>query len=274
MRRHLTFDCSGDRLAATLDEAPNDIGGSTGIIIISGGNEVRAGAHRGQAMLAAQLAEQGIPVFRYDRRGIGDSEGVNGGFEGSADDIAAALACFREQAKIERVVAFGNCDAATALAMHHQSAAPDALVLSNPWVIEEGGIGHSPKQIRDRYWAKLRSPRALWAYVTGGMNLKKLGAGLKAAASTQVAPSGLAERIAQGLAGYDGDITILLATGDRTAQQFAERLKEPALTHVVSSPRCDIRTYDSTSHSYAREADQNWLVEQLIGAVRKVERAA
>lgn len=273
MRRHLSFDCCGDTLAGTLDDALDGSGGKTGILIISGGNEVRAGAHRGQAKLAAQLAERGIPVMRYDRRGIGDSEGSNGGFEASADDIKAALACFRAEANVARVVAFGNCDAATALAMYPQPSAPDVLILSNPWVIEEGGIGHSPKQIRQRYWAKLRSPRALWHYVTRGLNLKKLGAGLKAAASNSTAPSGLAERMAEGLADYEGAIIILLAQGDRTAQQFAERLAEPALARIAASPRVEVRHYASASHSYASEADHDWLVEQLVGAVRTIEGA-
>ena len=76
MRRLIVFPCAGERLTGTLDEAP----GKTGLLIVSGGNEVRMGAHRGMASLAARLAASGVPVFRYDRRGIGDSTGSNGGF--------------------------------------------------------------------------------------------------------------------------------------------------------------------------------------------------
>ena len=94
-RRHLVFACEGSRLAGTLDEA----GGATGLLIVSGGNEVRAGAWNGQAQFAARIAAAGFPVLRFDRRGCGDSEGPNGEFRASAPDIAAALAAFRANAR-------------------------------------------------------------------------------------------------------------------------------------------------------------------------------
>ena len=37
MRQHFTFACAGETLAATLDSAT----GSTGLLIVSGGNEIR-----------------------------------------------------------------------------------------------------------------------------------------------------------------------------------------------------------------------------------------
>jgi len=44
-RRHLTFTCKGEPLAGTLDDAP----GKVGLLIVTGGNEIRAGAFSGQA---------------------------------------------------------------------------------------------------------------------------------------------------------------------------------------------------------------------------------
>src|SRR3546814_5070051 len=66
----------------------------TGLLIVSGGNELRSGAHRGMAKLAARLSRDGFPVFRFDRRGVGDSEGENGGFLSSGPDIAEEVAAF------------------------------------------------------------------------------------------------------------------------------------------------------------------------------------
>jgi len=95
MRELTNFPCEGDTLIGTLDDAP----GTTGLLIVSGGNELRCGAHRGMALLAADLAAAGIPVFRFDRRGIGDSDGANHGYQDSGPDIAAAVRAFRTLAR-------------------------------------------------------------------------------------------------------------------------------------------------------------------------------
>ncbi|WP_334007723.1 hypothetical protein [Sphingomonas aerolata] len=114
MRRLIAVPCEGETLVATLDEAA----GATGVLIVSGGNEIRSGAHRGMAMLARRLAAGGTPVFRYDRRGIGDSSGENRGFLSAQADLVAAAAAFRAAVPhVTRLVGFGNCDAASALAL-------------------------------------------------------------------------------------------------------------------------------------------------------------
>jgi pimeloyl-ACP methyl ester carboxylesterase len=141
MRRMIDFACAGDQLVGTLDEGQS----TTGLLIVSGGNEIRSGAYAGQAMMAGLFATMDIPVFRYDRRGIGESEGLNNGFESSADDIAAAVSAFRAAAaQVTRIVAFGNCDAASALALYHDGLELDALILANPWVIESTASDDSP----------------------------------------------------------------------------------------------------------------------------------
>ena len=115
MRRLVNFSCEGQSLSGTLDSALS----KTGLLVVSGGNEIRIGAHRGMAKLAGDVAAAGHPVFRFDRRGIGDSEGENGGFTKSGPDIAAAIAAFRDACpELIRIVAFGNCDAASALLLH------------------------------------------------------------------------------------------------------------------------------------------------------------
>ncbi|WP_308223027.1 hypothetical protein [Sphingomonas sp. J344] len=139
MRRLTHFQCAGETLAATLDEAA----GTTGLLIVSGGNEIRIGAHRGMAELGAIIAASGHPVFRYDRRGIGDSSGENNSFESTAQDICEAAAAFRREVpQLTRIVAFGNCDAASALILFHAGAPIDALILTNPWTIEPGADGN------------------------------------------------------------------------------------------------------------------------------------
>ncbi|MEL0252278.1 MAG: hydrolase 1, exosortase A system-associated, partial [Novosphingobium sp.] len=174
-RQHLTFVCDGETLVGTIDRETATH--ATGLLIVSGGNELRSGAWSGQAQLAARLAGEGYPVFRYDRRGVGDSTGENLSFRHSGPDIAAALAAFRTAApQLSRVVAFGNCDAAAALMLNAPRLAVDALVLANPWTIdgEEAPQAMPASAIRNRYIEKLKNPREVWRLLTGGVDLAKL----------------------------------------------------------------------------------------------------
>ena len=197
-------------------------------------------------------------MFRYDRRGVGDSSGVNCGFRESRADIAAALAAFRAAAPgLRRVVALGNCDAASALMLFAPDLAVDALVLANPWTIEGAGDAvQAPAALRRRYAAKLADP-AEWKRLLGGaIDLRKLASGLRQAAAP--APrSALAEQMRAGLARFDGAVTILLATHDRTAELFTAAWGE--------DPR--VARFASASHSFADEAAREWLLARVLEAL-------
>lgn len=255
-RRHFSFACEGATLAATLDEAS----GTTGLLIVSGGNEVRSGAWAGQALLAAEVATAGYPVFRFDRRGVGDSDGPNGGFRTSGPDIAAALAAFREASpNLTRIVAFGNCDAASAL-MLGSSTGCDALILSNPWTIEGDGSDDAapPQVVRAHYRQRLSDPRALLRLLTGKVSPGKLIASLRDALRPAPPPSSLAQEMAVGLGQFGGPVTILLAERDRTAQAFLA-------TWDKHDTR--LRTCPGASHSYVETPARDWLREQVLAVL-------
>ena len=263
MRRMIGFDCQGDRLAGTLDEA----NGTTGLIIVSGGNEIRSGAYGGQASMAQHFAALGFPVFRYDRRGVGESEGINHGFESSAGDIAAAIAAFRTEAPlVERLVAFGNCDAATSLGLFHHALEIDALLLANPWSVETScanpdvPIPPSAAAIRARYLSRLKSPRSLIDLVTGKIDLKKLAGGLAKAAQKD-APSSLAERLATALVASATPIHILISERDSTAMAFMAAWKSAFFAEAWD--KVAVAGFDTASHSFADAASRQWLYAQL-----------
>lgn len=259
-RRSLIFACGTDRLAGTLDIAE----GRTGLLIVTGGNEVRSGAFGGQAQLAARIAAAGHPVFRFDRRGIGDSEGENTGFRGSANDIAAALAAFREHApQLSRVIAFGNCDAASAL-MLSGGAGTDGLVLSNPWTIDLAASDSDaapppPAALRARYLEKLTNPREIMRLLRGGVDLSKLRKGLRHALRGAPTRSNLAQDMESGLAGFAGPVVILLSSEDRTAQLFEA-------TWPPSDPR--LRRCRGADHAYSAPPHRAWLEAELLRCLR------
>ena len=235
MRRLIAFSCVDETLVGTLDEAS----GKTGLLIVSGGNEVRAGAHRGMAALAAELAAGDVPVFRYDRRGVGDSEGENEGWSESADDLAAAVAAFRAEAPwVDRLIGFGNCDAATALALFGRAAGLDTLVLANPWTGDEARDGlPPPAAIRARYAARIADPRQWKRLMTGDVRLGTLLKGMRKAVG--FAPRPLAHRIAAAKPAL-----VILADRDATAQAFRAALPR-------SARDLPITTIDTASHSFA-----------------------
>ena len=254
-RRHLEFACEDETLVGTLDEAP----GAHGLLIVTGGNEVRAGAFNGQAQLAARIAEAGHPVFRFDRRGVGDSSGENRGFRESGPDIAAALAAFRMvHPALDRIVAFGNCDAASAL-MLASGAGCDALVLANPWTFEDSEQDTlPPAAIRARYARKLSNPREWLRLASGQVDLGKLAKGLRGAASPPAPPSTLAQAIANNLARFGGPISILIAERDRTGQAFIA-------SWDAQDPR--IQICPSASHAFVEAPAREWLFSRLIAAL-------
>jgi exosortase A-associated hydrolase 1 len=251
IRRQITFTCKGATLLATVDSA----GGTTGLLVVSGGNELRAGAWAGQAMFAARIAANGFPVFRFDRRGVGDSEGTNAGFRDSGQDIAAALAAFRaEMPQVTRVIGLGNCDAASAL-MLAGGAGLHALVLSNPWTIEGDDDAPPPEVLRDHYRRRLADPAALARLLTGKVSPTKLLASLRDALRKPPPPTSLAQDMAAGVAGFAGPIRFLVAERDRTGQAFLSTWdKEDKRVHLCPG----------ATHSFVEPHARDWLVGQVL----------
>jgi len=244
MRQFLTFPCAGVDLAATLDEAA----GATGLLIVGGGTEIRSGAHGGMAQLAATVASAGWPVLRYDRRGVGDSGGEDPGFADSAADIAAAAAALRRRLPPGgKVIGFGLCDGATALALHHHEAGLDALLLANPWVVEPVGDLPPPAAVRAHYAARLTDWSFWKRLLTGGVDFRKAARGVASLGAT--ADDSLSTRVAASLIAGDRPLAILLASGDGTAIAFDTAWRDTAFAPLHE--RTEIVRLDTPSHTFA-----------------------
>jgi exosortase A-associated hydrolase 1 len=260
-RRHFTFECDGNQLAATLDEAP----GKVGLLLVSGGNEVRAGPWGSQAQMAAAVAKAGYPVLRFDRRGVGDSEGGNGGFASSRSDLAAAIAAFRREVpSLERIAGMGNCDAASALMLAAGSGC-DGLVLGNPWTfdVEQAADATSMpvSALRAHYKRRLTDPRALLRLLTGKVALGKLVGSLTGTVGADAPPGKLAVEMQTGLARFEGPVAILLAERDRTAQAFLANWDR-------QDPR--IARCPGASHSFVEPEARVWLEAQVRAMLERL----
>ena len=258
-RRHITFACGDDTLAATLD----GIDGRVGLLIVSGGNELRSGAFSSQAQIANKIAFSGHPSFRFDRRGVGDSNGENLGFRHEVADISSACGEFRRLCpSLQKIVAFGNCDAASAL-MLLNGAHCDALVLANPWTFDEDAAADMPPEaIRARYAQKLANPREWVRLLRGGVSFTKLASGLTRIFSKAQGKSNLAGDMRQGLEAFEGDVSFLIAGRDRTGQAFR--------SVWGTDDRIEVR--DGADHAFSAPQDREWLTAQLLSALDEQAR--
>ena len=271
-RRHISFDIDGALLHGTIDR-PDDAP-KTGLLIISGGNEVRSGAHAGQARIAQALCNKGYAVMRFDRRGIGDSSGENGGFLSSKNDIAAALDCFRAHCpELNNIIAFGNCDAASALMLFQSHIGFDGLILANPWTMDAAAPDNqaeaktelpSASAIRQRYWQKIKDPGAVLRLFTGKVDLKKLASGLNRARTNDDQPTQLAGHMAAECAAIKAPTAIILAEQDRTAMDFIAAWKNDIFESARNNPHITIQKCKSASHSFADTVSFEMLKQHIL----------
>jgi len=241
LRIILPIRCEEDTLLATRD-GPADA--TTGWLFVIGGTQTRVGPHRLYERLATRLAKAGDAVFRFDRRGVGDSTGEDRGYLASGADLAAAAEAFRRECpKLERLLGFGLCDGATALALHGAPLGLDGAVFANPWVVERQDDLPTAAAIRGHYRQRLLDPAAWRRLFSGRVDFVKLARGI--ARSQAKEDDTLVRRFADGLPPAS---RIVLAEGDGTAQAFASAWGDmPA----DSLPAHAIQRIATASHSFA-----------------------
>jgi exosortase A-associated hydrolase 1 len=259
MRRLLTFPCEGATLGATLDAAEGD----TGLMLVTGGSQTRIGSHRMYENLAEALAENHISCLRFDRRGVGDSEGEDPGFRGSAPDLIAAASALRAACpRLTRLYGFGLCDGATALALFGDEARLDGLILVNPWLVEAEAGDPPPAAIRAHYRERLLSLEGWKRFLSGRVNYGKLLRGIRKMGGA--APTSLGRDVAEALARHRLPTQWILATGDATAIAAEAEFATPDYRRLAIEPM----RVDTDSHTFARRGDEAALLDLVMESIR------
>ena len=268
----LVFDCLGEKLLGivALPETPQ----RTGVLIVVGGPQYRAGSHRQFLLLSRTLAAAGYPAMRFDYRGMGDSGGELRNFEAVDGDIAAAIDAFMAASPgLEQVVLWGLCDAASAslLYLHaHKDERLGGLVLLNPWVRSEATLArahirhyYAQRLLQLEFWRKLLSGKlGIWRAV-GGF----LGAVHQARQpSSEGAPQGLSpyqERMLRGLSGFREATLVILSGNDYTAKEFIDSTRaSPAWTAALSAGNVAVEEVQDADHTFS-SVDWRAQVERL-----------
>lgn len=277
----LTFACEGETLMGVLHHpvagAPPEAA-ATGVVVIVGGPQYRAGSHRQFVHLARALAAAGHPVLRFDVRGMGDSTGTLHHFEQITPDIGAAIDALQHRAPgVERVVLWGLCDGASAALLYlhdRQDARVRGLCLLNPWVRSE----HTQAQARLRhyYLDRLRSPDFWRKALTGRVGVRSAGellASLRAltrpagaTASLPLAP--YTDRMAGSLARFTGRVHIALSERDYTAREFEERVRADGnWTRALSrTDRC-LEPLPDADHTFSTPSSKGLVASRTVAWV-------
>jgi exosortase A-associated hydrolase 1 len=229
--RALQFSCVDDTLLGVVTAAAQPA--PTGVLIVVGGPQYRAGSHRQFVQLARALAAAGYTTLRFDVRGMGDSTGALRSFEALHDDIACGIdALMHAEPRLQRVVLWGLCDGASAALMYVQSAADRrvaGLALLNPWVRSEQSLArthvkhyYTRRLLQADFWTKLlRGGVGLRALQDLAGSLRALGVRTPSgAAADQELPYQL--RMAQGWERFGGPILLMISDSDLTAREFID----------------------------------------------------
>lgn len=267
------IDSNGVELPAVLHAGA--AGASTGVIVVVGGPQYRVGSHRQFVLLARSLAAAGVPVLRFDYRGMGDAGGDDVGFEGAGPDIRAAVDAFTERVPgLTGVVLWGLCDAASASLFYAPGdRRVTGLVLLNPWVRTDSGEARA--YLTHYYGGRLASGETWRRLFRGDIRVldavrSVLGLARRAFRSARpadAAPS-LPDRMRAGLEAFQGRVLLVISGQDLTAAEFLDVVQGcPRWQQALDRPtvrRVDLpeanHTFSTAAHrDRVAEATREWL---------------
>lgn len=270
----IVIPCAGDHLVGIVTEPANANGQA--VVILPGGPQYRAGAHRQNVLLARALADKGVSVLRFDCRGMGDSSGDHPGFSQTMDDLAAAIMAIRAATKATRQTFIaGLCDGATAAALFTASAPPreaaiDGLILLNPWARSERT--RAAALTRAYYPRRLVAWEAWRKLLQGKLGLRTVASeflsGFRQARSPEAAGDDLPRRLEANLSRSTCPTLIVLAGLDLTAAEFdmavlsSPRLRRQSGVTVTRLPEADHTFTARPAWGHAVASIQDWLDRQ------------
>lgn len=282
VERGVSFHCAGCWLYGVLS-LPADVPPSArGVVMVVGGPQYRVGSHRQFTLLARELASQGVPVLRFDYRGMGDSEGDPRDFSDVEPDLRAAIdAFFVEVPGTTEVVLWGLCDAASAAMFYaHQDQRVAGMVLLNPWARTEEGAARA--YLRHYYLSRLFDP-GLWKKIAAGRFdlaaalrsfrglLGKAARGASAssqpAEAAQAASPSLPQRMLDGYSRFRGHTLFITSGADLTAREFEALASGRGWRRAMRGKRVARQRLRDADHTFSRTEwrDQvaRWTAEWL-----------
>jgi uncharacterized protein len=243
---------------------------TVGLIIVVGGAQYRVGSHRQFVLIARELAAHGVPVMRFDYRGMGDSEGELGQPEPCEhldSDIRAAVDALLDRLPdLEKVVLWGLCDGASAILLYaHQDPRVQGAVLLNPWVRTPG----ARSVIKHYYFRRLADPHVWRKMLQGHFHIVESVKSVlllfatdgnsnaleQPDAEDMISKPTLSDRMADGLDRFRGSVLLILSGRDLVAAEFKDMLSvSPTWRRLIGSKSGVTRLdYPEANHTFSRD---------------------
>jgi exosortase A-associated hydrolase 1 len=278
--RALVFPCADSWLYGILTLPVQS--GSRGVLILVGGPQYRAGSHRQFTSLARLLAARGVPVLRFDYRGMGDSGGDARTFENIGDDLRCAIDEFLSQVPfLKDVVILGLCDAASAALFYaHKDQRVAGLILLNPWVRTDEGAArvylkhyYTGRLFQQELWRKLWHRNFDYAAAANSL-LSLLGQALTRREKTgsivndialdkKDSLASLPERMLYGLSHFKGKVLLILSGKDFTAQEFFELVRgSRKWQKLLSAPHVTRLDLPDADHTFSRREWRDYVASR------------
>jgi exosortase A-associated hydrolase 1 len=260
----ISFACQQEKLVGILAEPEDSAAPATGVIVIVGGPQYRAGSHRQFVQLSRALAAAGYPVLRFDYRGMGDSSGELRDFLQVTPDIAAAIDSLQQLVpSIKHVVLWGLCDAASAALLYchdTRDARVHGLCLVNPWVRSE--VSRARAQVKHYYVDRLRQ-KEFWIKLLSGRVARSALTGLAHNVATafsgkgKTTPAGnelFQDRMATAWQHFDAPMLLFLSENDYTAKEFCEYVDaNSAWANALNRPNLISHEQPGADHTLSQE---------------------
>lgn len=271
--RPIVLECAGDRLVAVLHAGSPDA--AVGIAIVVGGPQYRVGSHRLFVLMARRFAAEGIPVLRFDARGMGDSEGDPRSFEALDADVRAAIDVFMAQVpKLAGVVLLGLCDAASVNLMYgYTDSRVRGLILMNPWV--RTFEGEAKARLRHYYLQRVLQTSFWQKAVSGklsvGRSVRALVQSLKMARNRKASEQGseselhFVKRMLSGWELFEKPVLIILSRRDLTAQEFGDLCREDSRwKKVIERSSSTVAEFPQATHTLSEEVNFRSVCERCL----------
>lgn len=282
-----TFDCEGSTLLGVIHES--DAGSGIGLLtIVAGGPQYRGGCGRQLVELGRFLATQGIPVMRFDHRGLGDSAGEFLGFQHLEADLKAAIQQFKSRVPtVKRIVLWGGCDAASA-ALINAYKIPEVrgIIASNPWITAEKIASrarrrHYLTRIRQRsFWRKLiKLEYNLLDYAKAAARRharKNATTANTSSALGRVNPPpsparSFLESMLEGLNAFDHPILLVMSGRSVFRLQFEELLSsDQRWRDAFSADTCSLVTLDNADQTFTTRISRDELFDISSAWIHKL----